>query len=214
MTKGIIYSWLNTQNGKEYIGQTIHPKRRYQEHKRAANEKELMIDRAIAKYGWKSFKYSVIVTVAGNDKKEVRERLNELEVKYIAERKTHYTKGGYNITWGGSDTGNYQHTEATKQLLSQLRKGKKATIEERKKISDGHKGLKKSEKHKENIRKAHKHIDIIMLDLDGNIVANYASVKEAERKTGINKGGISACINGKQSTTTGKDGIKYSWRKA
>ena len=68
MTKGIIYSWLNSVNGKEYIGQTIHEKRRYQEHKRAANEKELMIDRAIAKYGWKSFKYSVIERIEGNDK--------------------------------------------------------------------------------------------------------------------------------------------------
>lgn len=214
MTKGIIYSWLNTQNGKEYIGQTIHEKRRYQEHKRAANEKELMIDRAIAKYGWKSFKYSVIERIEGNDKKEVRERLNELEVKYIAERKTHYTQGGYNVTWGGSDTGNYQHTEATKQLLSQLRKGKKLSDENRKAISEGHRGLKKTEQHKENIRKAHPHIEILMLDQNGNIIATYVSVKEAERQTGINKGGISACINGKQSTTTGKDGIKYSWRKA
>lgn len=212
--KGIIYSWLNTQNGKEYIGQTIHEKRRYNEHKRAANSKELAIDRAIAKYGWKSFRYSVIVTVAGYDKREVRERLNELEVKYIAVRKTHHTQGGYNITWGGSDTGNYQHTEETKKLLSQLRKGKKLSEQDRKKISLGHKGLKKSEQHKENIRLAHAHIEILMLDSDGNIVAKYVSVKEAERQTGINKGGISACINGKQSTTTGKDGNKYSWRKA
>ncbi|WP_449024073.1 GIY-YIG nuclease family protein [Prevotella pallens] len=214
MTKGIIYSWLNTVNGKEYIGQTIHEKRRYQEHKRAANAKELLIDRAIAKYGWKSFKYSAIERIEGNDKKEVRERLNELEVKYIALRKTHHTQGGYNVTWGGSDTGNYQHTEETKKLLSQLRKGKKATIEERKAISEGLRGLKKTEQHKANIRQAHPHIDIIMLDQKGNIVATYVSVKEAERQTGINKGGISACINGKQLTTTGKDGIKYSWRKA
>ena len=176
MTKGIIYSWLNKKNGKEYIGQTIHERRRYNEHKRAANGKELAIDKAIAKYGVESFRYSVIVTVAGYDKKEVRERLNELEVKYIADRKTHHTQGGYNITWGGSDTGNYQH--------------------------------------KENIRKAHPHIEVQMLDLDGNIVAKFVSVKEAERQTGINKGGISACIHGRQSTTTGKDGIKYSWKKA
>lgn len=95
-----------------------------------------------------------------------------------------------------------------------MRKGKKLSDENRKAISEGHRGLKKSEQHKENIRKAHKHIDIIMLNPDGNIVAKYVSVKEAERQTGINKGGISACINGKQLTTTGKDGIKYSWRKA
>ena len=186
MTKGIIYSWLNSVNGKEYIGQTIHEKRRYQEHKRAANEKELMIDRAIAKYGWKSFKYSVIVTVVGYTKKEVRERLNELETKYIALRKTHHTQCGYNLTWGGSHVGNYQHTEATKKLLSQMRKGKKLSDEDRKKISDGHRGLKKSEKHKENIRKAHPHIDILILDQKGNIVAKYVSVKEVESKTVIN----------------------------
>lgn len=212
MTKGIIYSWLNMTNGKEYIGQTIHEKRRYNEHKRASS-KEQTIDRAIAKYGVKSFKYSVIVTVVGYDKKEVRERLNRLEVKYIADRKTHHTQGGYNITWGGSDTGNYRHTEATKQLLSQLMKGKKLSEQARKNISLGHKGLKKTEQHKENIRKSHPHIEILMLDTDGNIVAKYVSVKEASRQTGINKGGISACINGKQSTTTGKDGKKYSWKR-
>jgi group I intron endonuclease len=214
MTKGIIYSWLNSVNGKEYIGQTIHEKRRYLEHKNKRKGAKQVIDRAIDKYGSDSFEYSVIVTVVGYTKKEVRERLNELEVKYIALRKTHYTQGGYNVTWGGSDTGNYQHTEATKQLLSQLRKGKKLSDENRKAISEGLRGLKKTEQHKENIRKAHPHIDIIMLDQKGNIVAKYVSVKDAERQTGINKGGISACINGKQSTTTGKDGIKYSWRKA
>lgn len=76
MTKGIIYSWLNTQNGKEYIGQTIHEKRRYQEHKRAANIKELPIDRAIAKYGWETFKYSVIEKIEGNQQPLEKTALN------------------------------------------------------------------------------------------------------------------------------------------
>lgn len=113
MTKGIIYSWLNTTNGKDYIGQTIHEKRRYQEHKRAANIKELPIDRAIAKYGWECFKYSVVERIEGNDKKEVRERLNELETKYIALRKTHHTQGGYNVTWGCRKLSTYRRNKKT-----------------------------------------------------------------------------------------------------
>lgn len=50
--------------------------------------------------------------------------------------------------------------------------------------------------------------------VDGVLVAEYESIKAAERITGINRGGISACINGRQQRTTGRDGVSYTWKIA
>lgn len=50
--------------------------------------------------------------------------------------------------------------------------------------------------------------------VDGVLIAEYDSIKAAERITGINRGGISACINGRQQRTTGRDGVSYKWKIA
>ena len=50
---------------------------------------------------------------------------------------------------------------------------------------------------------------IEQLDLDGNVIAVFSSLHEAERKTGIRNGNISRCCNGKALTTGG-----YRWRYA
>nr|DAK20800.1 MAG TPA: homing endonuclease [Caudoviricetes sp.] len=83
-------------------------------------------------------------------------------------------------------------------------------------IAEGHRGLKLSEQHKASLQKAHKadmkHVR--QLTVNGVLIAEYDSIKAAERTTGINRGGISACINGKQQCTTGRDGVSYMWKLA
>lgn len=49
---------------------------------------------------------------------------------------------------------------------------------------------------------------IIQLSLDGSLVEEYLSMMDAERKTGINSGNISNCVNGIKKTAGG-----YIWRR-
>lgn len=49
---------------------------------------------------------------------------------------------------------------------------------------------------------------IIQLSLDGYVIEEFISMMDAERKTGINSGNISNCVNGKKKTAGG-----FIWRR-
>lgn len=215
--EGIIYRWTNKKNGKKYIGQTIHPDKRYQQHKRGERADSQVIDRAILKYGPKNFDYTVLQTIQADTREELRRLLDEAEIASIRLEQSYYKTGlGYNMTLGGMTRGTYTHTETTKIKLSRIKKGKKLSEAAKRNIAEGHRGLKLSEEHKASLQKAHKadmkHVR--QFTVDEVLVAEYDSIKAAERTTGINRGGISACINGKQQRTTGRDGVSYTWKIA
>nr|DAM87332.1 MAG TPA: intron associated endonuclease [Caudoviricetes sp.] len=214
---GIIYRWTNKKNGKKYVGQTIHPEKRYQQHKRGERADSQIIDRAILKYGVENFDYTVLLTIHADTREELRGLLDEAEIALIRLEQSYYKTGlGYNMTLGGMTRGTYTHTETTKIKLSRIMKGKKLSETAKRNIAEGHRGLKLSEQHKASLQKAHKadmkHVR--QLTVDGVLIAEYDSIKAAERTTGINRGGISACINGKQQCTTGRDGVSYMWKLA
>ena len=216
--EGIIYRWTNKVNCKKYVGQTIHPEKRYQQHKRGERADSQLIDRAILKYGANNFDYTVLLTIHADTREELRRLLDEAEIASIRLEQSYYKTGkGYNMTWGGMSRGSYNHTEETRQKLSKIMKGKKLSEAAKRNIAEGHKGLKLTELHKAHIQAAHKadmkHVR--QCTVDGVLlIAEYESIKAAERKTGINRGGISACINGRQQRTTGRDGVSYTWKIA
>jgi len=99
-------------------------------------------------------------------------------------------------------------TEEHKRKLSESHKGKPAW---NKGISNKHKGEQLTEQQKLKLRQLHSQlrgIPIRQLDLSGNIIAQYPSTMEAERKTGIKNSNIGACIRGLQKTAGG-----YIWQK-
>ena len=215
--EGIIYRWTNKKNGKKYVGQTIHPDKRYQQHKRGEKADIQIIDRAILKYGAENFDYTVLLTIHADTREELRGLLDEAEIALIRLEQSYYKTGlGYNMTLGGLSRGNFEHTEETKIKLSRIMKGKKLSEAAKRNIAEGHRGLKFTELHKASLQKAHKadmkHVR--QFTADGVLVAEYDSIKAAERTTGINRGGISACINGRQQRTTGRDGVSYTWKIA
>ena len=214
---GIIYRWTNKINGKKYVGQTIHPEKRYQQHKRGERADSQIIDRAILKYGAENFDYTVLLTIHADTREELRGLLDEAEIALIRLEQSYIKTGlGYNMTRGGLSRGNFEHTEETKTKLSRIMKGKKLSEAAKRNIAEGHRGLKLSELHKASLQKAHKadmkHVR--QFTVEGVLIAEYDSIKAAERTTGINRGGISACINGRQQRTTGRDGISYKWKIA
>ena len=215
--EGIIYRWTNKKNCKKYVGQTVNPRKRYLQHKRGERADIQIIDRAILKYGAKNFDYTVLLTIHADTREELRRLLDEAEIASIRLEQSYYKTGkGYNMTLGGMTRGTYNHSETTKIKLSKMKKGKKLSEAAKRNIAEGHRGLKLSEEHKASLQKAHK-ADmrrIRQFTVDGVLVAEYDSIKAAERTTGINRGGISACINGRQQRTTGRDGISYKWKIA
>lgn len=89
----------NNINGKVYIGQSVDIKKRWREHRSAAynlNSKDynMVIYRAIRKYGLNNFSFSILETC------EIEE-LNEKE-KYWIQNYDSKNKG-YNVSLGGND---------------------------------------------------------------------------------------------------------------
>ena len=64
---GVIYIYTNKNDGKVYIGQTIHEDDRMKYHKYAYDDTPF--EKAIKEEGWNSFNYNVLYRVKGWDKK-------------------------------------------------------------------------------------------------------------------------------------------------
>ncbi len=117
-----IYIIKNNINGKCYVGQSVKLRSRIKDHLRnIQNHKlDLPLYRAIWKYGWHNFTLELLESFIPDPNitnKELIKKLDQLEIKYIAEYEA-YTKG-YNCTIGG-DYGVF---------------GLKMTPEQRKKVS-------------------------------------------------------------------------------
>lgn len=90
-----IYKITNLVNNKIYIGQTIHPDRRWTEHKQKARhgQDKFPIHLAINKYGEENFLFEII---------EWTENYNEEEKRLIKELNT-LSPNGYNLGEGGEN---------------------------------------------------------------------------------------------------------------
>lgn len=102
--EGYIYLIRNKVNGKIYIGQTSCTiRQRFNGH--VANSRRAdcvsIIDRAIAKYGKDNFDVTVLHTCEADSKRELKQMLNDLEIKYISQFDSTNHLNGYNISPGG-----------------------------------------------------------------------------------------------------------------
>ena len=102
--KGYIYKFRNKANNKVYIGQTIRsPRIRYREHITYKNSENAVFHKAIKKYGEDNFEFSIIREVEYNNKKDLIQKLNALEIQYIKEYNS-LVPNGYNISSGGNNS--------------------------------------------------------------------------------------------------------------
>ena len=80
----IVYCYTNQINNKKYIGQTINPEQRKNQHRSSAfnpsdKDYESLIHRAFRKHGYENFTYEVLAEIYDND----FDLLNKLEQYYI-----------------------------------------------------------------------------------------------------------------------------------
>jgi group I intron endonuclease len=109
-----IYLITNKINGKQYIGQTTNPMRRWNEHRAETDEGEgYAITAAFRKYGAQNFTFHII-------EQPPIEELNEAEIWWIAHQKSNGIIL-YNETEGGYGIRGYSHTQKTRDLISDKR---------------------------------------------------------------------------------------------
>lgn len=124
MEQKAIYKITNNINGKIYIGQSIHPKRRWIEHKTKAKTKadNFPIHLAISKYGSENFSFEII---------EWAKNYNQREKDWIKFYNS-ICPNGYNIAKGGSNNvmfgedhpRNTITNEKLKNIISELKENK------------------------------------------------------------------------------------------
>ena len=125
-----VYVHENKINGKKYIGITRRKVSERWGHKGNCYRKSPYFWGAIKKYGWDNFSHEILFqNLTGNE-------ANELKKALIKAFKSNIKGYGYNIQAGGSDIEN--KTKETSKKLSLVNKGRKASEETRKKISQNH----------------------------------------------------------------------------
>jgi group I intron endonuclease len=208
---GVIYMY-KSPSGKCYIGQTVRPKFRRNEHtSRAYSGSDLPFHRAIRKYGITKLEYTILSTICSFSLDILNESLSALEQYFIVKYNSR-VPNGYNVTEGGEGNLGLTHSPETRAKISNARKGSKASPETRIKLSSWQIGKKLSAETREKIRSSHlgklcKGRPCIQLSMNGDIIKEYEKIKDASKATGICASAISLVLSERRSTAGG-----YKWK--
>ena len=188
-----VYMHVNKINHKKYVGITKQKPQTRWRNGYGYDYKGSKFNKAIKKYGWDNFEHFILCD--NLTEKEAK----DLEVFFI--KKFDSYNNGYNGTLGGDFVSLGNHNKL----------GKKLTNEQRKKISESHKGKTSwiKGKHHTDETKIKMAKPVIQYDLNGNFVAEYFGLNEAQRKTGIQQKDITLVCQGKRQTAKG-----YIWQYA
>jgi group I intron endonuclease len=232
MDKGHIYK-ITSPTERVYIGKTTRLKDRISYYRNNNKGGQKILDSSIEKYGWDQHIFEVI------DEAPV-EQLSELEIKYIKYFNTfHYDNpNGMNLTRGGEGTLGRKHSEetiskmivkrtgtkrseATKELMSSLKKGKapscasnpkteyflqKARESNLGRIPSADEILKRKQARLDRLISQHE--SILQIDIDGNVIKEWQMLpKDIAKHFNAYDTNIVKCLNGKQ-----EKGLGYIWK--
>ena len=195
-----VYQHRNLSNGKSYIGMTSQePKKRWEYGWGYQNQPKIWSD--IKESDWnKDWEHNIL------GKFEDKQEALNLEEMFIWLFDS--TNDGYNISsYGGSS---YKRTEEHRKKISEAHTGKHLSEETRKKISESKTGEKHpmfgkhfSEEHNNKISQSKGVNGILQFSKDGEFIAEYPSIHEAERNTGCNNCNICNCCKGNRKSAGG-----------
>jgi|SRR5699024_11081385 len=210
-----VYKITNKINGKMYIGASIDIDRRKSEHFKPFRvnsfKDRLPLYHAIDKHGRENFDLEVL-------EETTIEELDEREEHYI--KKFNTVENGYNVVSTSHNMHDEEYTKEThgkfftewnkkqwknedyrKMKSEQSSKLQKERLKDPKYLAEKSKQLKE---YTDSIKKP-----VEQYDKQGNLIATYDGVREAERATGIGSSQISAVALGKPMR---KSAGGYVWK--
>ena len=188
-----------TPRGKVYIGITGNTvERRWQNGRNYKNNKHFT--NAIKKYGWDNIKHEILFDNL------TKEQAEEKEILLIKKYKSNNMNYGYNVENGGNATGKL--SEETKKKISIANKGKTSWLkgkhwseEHKKRISEKEKGRVSPMKGKHWTIEQRANVGTAILCVETG--EHFYSIRDAERKTGLQRTGIMGVLKGKYKQTGG-----------
>ena len=132
-----IYKFENKYNRKVYIGQSIDIEKRYKAHiKEAKAGDNTHFHNAIRKYGIDAFNFDILIECP----KENLDYWEKFYIRYYCSYEFGYnqTRGGDGVQLFGKDNGMYgrKHTEESKKIISEKKRGTKWSKEQRDKYNN------------------------------------------------------------------------------
>lgn len=184
-------------NGKVYIGITCRDvERRWQNGKNYKSSRHF--NSAIQKYGWNNIIHEILFTGL------TKEQAEKKEIELIAFHQSNNPQFGYNIESGGHAC---KHSEETKRKISESNKGRKVlnrrchTEKEKKRVSEKLKGRTSPMKGKHWTEEQRAKVGTAIVCVETG--EKFYSLKDAERKTGLDHCAISKVLKGTYKQTGG-----------
>ena len=109
--KKAIYKIENKINHKIYIGQSVHPEKRFQEHCQRHEKYISLISKAIQKYGVANFSFEILGWFNDYNEKE----------RYYIQKYHSYKPYGYNISFGGEEPPVGAHATLTQEQVQKIK---------------------------------------------------------------------------------------------
>ncbi|HNP31796.1 MAG TPA: NUMOD1 domain-containing DNA-binding protein [Flavobacterium sp.] len=207
--KSIIYKVTNTQTNEVYIGATT---KTIQDRKEAHLQKahsgsEVKFHEGIYTYGVEAFTWEQLDTASTTDElaqKEIRyiEKFNSCEQGYNSDRGGGFKKTIYRYNLDGSLNTTFDDLTSAGESIDAA---KKAISKACWNVNHSLGGYLWSYDYVEpfipntDCRKK----EVLQYHLNGNFLANYVSVSEASRLTGVSKSGIAKCCRGERNHSGG-----------
>lgn len=160
--RAFVYAVTHVVSNRHYVGKTIDVEKRWAEHRNSTSRTDSRFGRALAKYGPAAFQWRVLEECASED-----EALKS-EAKWIEVLQAHTREHGFNLRTGVR--GGMRHaqetcekiraalsgrtlSEAQKQHLSEVNRGKRPSAETRLKLSAARMGKPRGPMSEETKRK-------------------------------------------------------------
>ena len=182
-----IYLITNKLNGQKYVGKTIHTiQHRFSEHCVCTADNHTYIDNAIKAHGKENFQVELLKECDDSE-------WQYWEHYYIKQMHSHWTEGGYNLSWGGDhnpmedEEVKRRHaaacaSESHREKQRKASSGKKHTLEARKRMCQIQKEVYSNPELRRKVKLAQPTvISVYMLDDNDNILKRFDSLMDACR---------------------------------